>query len=212
MPRTKTTKKIKKPKSPKNTPIMPVKPRKKALPKTPTMIARSARIAAIRARTTAGLAELEALRQGADTSDLDHLPVMVPSGPRRANGWATMSPERRAELEDDGDDADETPTRAKQHDIYLPKTRRPCPTCKRADHPGITCRELSEWLVVADAVLAGELPSPEGWPGLQVDTAQLPPRKTGRPRKYTPDVEADARRAIRRDSAASSCPAPSPSP
>jgi hypothetical protein len=205
-----TTRAKKTAKAPKNQPLMAMKPSRTKIRDTAASRARRARIHAITARTRAGQQAIDALIADADTSDLDHLRVMTKSGPRRAKGSWRNSPDRLAEPEG----GDDIPRPAVNKDIYLPKTTRTCPTCKRTDHPGMSCKDLGAWLLTARRVLAGEIASPDEWPRFEVgevyDLAPAPTgRGRGRPPTFTP---ADEAQYIRTATAADSSREPSPSP
>lgn len=66
--------------------LMAVKPKRERAKDTPRSRARRARIQAITARTRAAQKEINDFIADADTSDLDHLPVMIETGPPRTSG------------------------------------------------------------------------------------------------------------------------------
>jgi hypothetical protein len=202
--------------------MMPVKPPKKRLVDTPGMIARRARIRVIIERTKAAQRQLDALAKGADVRDLRGLPVISRSGPRR--------PPKNWRMPSDYDDIEPAPRDAgapmtrKQQDVFLPKVTRICSSCDRLDHPGVSCKELSAWLVMSERVLAGEISEPDPELRRIAEERARAPKKRGRRRKepsardrfdaMTPEEQVAyllERDRLKTETAASTCPEPSPS-
>lgn len=192
--------------------LMPIKPKKVAKPEHQRAVARRARIKAILARTAKSRAELDQIAKGADISDLAHLPVIRPSGRRR------VAFRERGGRTEPRVDLTEPAYRKAWGESLLPERTRPCPNrgCTLVEHPGVSCSEMKAWLRTSKRVLSGELVSPEDWPTINPADV-IARKKRGRPPKDKYDDDDDGRRdqpgsLFKTARAATSCPAPNPSP